>query len=67
MTLRLHITPHLVNIPMTRCFLFLLMLCFPGSDFEVAQHIHIVDLMHLPPVFQKTVVSGIDKLWQRQG
>ncbi len=48
-------------------FLFLLMLCLPCSDFEVTQYIHVVDLMHFPPVLHERIVGGIDKLRQRQG
>ena len=61
-----HIAPHFIDIPMNRSFLFLIAFGFPCPHLQIAEHIHAVDVRHLPPVFQQGIVGSVDKLRQRQ-
>ena len=58
--------PHLVDGSALGLFLFGLPAHVPGADAEEAQHVHLVNFGHAPPVFQQGVVGGIDELRQRQ-
>ena len=58
--------PHLVNVPLTGFFLFLLLPGVPCAYLQESRHIHAVDLIHAPAGFQKRVIGGINEFGQRQ-
>lgn len=40
--------------------------CIVRADAQEAQYVHAVDLAHPPAALQEAVVSGVDKVGQRQ-
>ena len=63
---RFQLWPNLVDIRSARFFLFLLLPGLPAADAQEAEHVHFVNLPHVPAAFQEGIVGGIDKVRQRQ-
>ena len=51
---------------MNGSFLFLVAFGLPCPHLQVAEHVHAVDVRHLPPVLQQGIVGGVDEVRQRQ-
>ena len=60
------ITPNLINELSLGFLPDLLPVCAPCANAQKARHVHLVDFLHAPPILQKRVVGGIDKVVQRQ-
>ena len=60
------ITPNLINELSLGFLPDLLPVCAPCANAQKARHVHLVDFLHAPPILQKRIVGGINKVMQRQ-